>query len=133
MYKAMSGGEGEWRDGVFSHASPQQSYEASASQYADGSLGAVRLRAQGARRRGRHGMSGAFQDGSLGRTFLPAFTGPQMRGLGYVFRDGVLGDDVTVSLPGVSTSQPKPKWSPDLASIGLGVMAGALLFYVVKL
>ena len=85
---------------------------------------------------------GYRQMNGLGRTFLPAFSPREMQGLGYVvkdgslghaYHDGVLGDDVTVSLPTVTTSAPKPAWKPDLASIGVGVIAGGLLFYFAKL
>lgn len=92
---------GAWRDGMFSHAAPLQDYQASVKQFQEGSLGAVRLRAPHGRRHGR-AMSGAFQDGTLGRSFLPAFTPQQMQGLGYAYRDGSLGDDITTTVAGAA-------------------------------
>ncbi len=133
MYKAI--GEAAYNDGLFSQAEPWQKYQASVSQFGDGAIGAISRAMSGAGR--------ATRDGSLGRTFLPAFGARAMRGLGHAYRDGSLGqayrdgslgDNVTVSLPGVSTSpSTPPPWKPDLVSAGLGVMAGALLFYGIKL
>jgi hypothetical protein len=54
-----------------------------------------------------------------------------MQGLGYAYRDGVLGADPSATIQ--IGPQPTPAWKPDLASAGIGVMAGALLFYVLKL
>ncbi len=105
MYKAMSGPEGEWHDGVFSQAAPWQGYQASLEEFENGALGASSRVVPGAPwrfrvRRGRPvaGPGVAFQDGSLGRSFLQAFPRQQhrgMRGLGQAFRDGSLGDAVS--------------------------------------
>ena len=73
----------------------------------------------------------SYQDGTLGRTFLPAFSPQAMQGLGYAYQDGVLGADGSATIQ--IGPQPAPAWKPDLASAGIGVMAGALLFYVLKL
>lgn len=101
MYKAM-GDESAFRDGVFSHAAPRQSYQASRGQFADGSLGAF---SRSASHRGRHGvrsaprlqghrLSGfgatAYHDGSLGQLSYTAF---QDGSLGQAWRDGSLGAD----------------------------------------
>lgn len=158
MYKAI--GEAAYNDGLFSQAAPLQKYQASVSQFTEGSLGATsrliantnhRLlrRRSGASRRppcpsprdpgyARARAAGCAMPSfhplvGLGSTFLPAFTPREMSGLGYVYNDGSLGDDVTVSLPSVTTTQPKPSWKPDLASVGVGVIAGALLLHFVKL
>ena len=135
MYKAI--GEAAYNDGLFSQAAPIQKYQASVSQFGDGAIGAI---AKVARRYptgkppSSHSLLQAVNSGSLGRTFLPAFGARAMRGLGHAYRDGSLGDTVSVSLPGVTTAPSAPApWKPDLASIGLGVMAGGLLFYLVKL
>jgi hypothetical protein len=137
MYKAMSGSnEGQWRDGVFSQAAPLQDYQASLSEFADGTLGSSLSRPRPSLRYRTRPKAYKRPVAGFGRTFLPAFTPQQMRGLGFgqAYHDGSLGDDVTVSIPGVTaTPAPAPAWKPDLASIGIGVMAGALLFYVVKL
>lgn len=101
MYKAMSGPEGEWHDGVFSHAAPWQGYQASLEEFESGSLGSGARRSQRVTKLRRGPVSGlgqAFQDGSLGRTFMQAFPRQQrrsMRGLGHVYQDGVLGDAVS--------------------------------------
>jgi hypothetical protein len=156
MYKAI--GEDAYNDGLFSQAAPLQRYQASVSQFNEGSLGATswlvantnhaRMRRRlGASRRppcpsprdpgyARARASGCAMPSrpiaGLGHTFLPAFTPREMSGLGQAYHDGSLGDDLTVSLPGVSTSPAKPAWKPDLASVGIGVMAGALLLHFVK-
>lgn len=150
MYKAI--GEAAYNDGLFSQAAPLQDYQASVSQFGDGGLGATSYliprqapsapRYQQARGGGHRagaslfpmfnsmrGLGNAYQDGSLGRTFLPAFSKRAMQGLGYAYRDGSLGDAVTVQLPGVTSTPAASPWKPDLASIGVGVIAGGLLFY----
>lgn len=133
MYKSI--GEASYNDGLFSQAAPYQDYQASVSQFGDGALGATsRLVRSTTARRARRGVAGpgsAYQDGMLGRTFLPAFSPQAMRGLGYTYRDGVLGADPSATIQ--IGPQPTPAWKPDLASAGIGVMAGALLFYVLKL
>lgn len=111
MYKAMSGsGEAEWRDGVFAKAAPWQAYQASLNEFESGSLGVAPVGARSKRdrlallmSRGRGVQSplptpqaGAFRSGALGRSFLPAFTRRQMRGLGYAYQDGSLGDTTTL-------------------------------------
>lgn len=75
------------------------------------------------------GPGATYADGSLGRTFLPAFSKRAMQGLGYAYHDGSLGDAVTVQLPGVTSTPAASSWKPDLASLGVGVIAGGLLFY----
>ncbi len=112
MYKAMNGPESEWQDGVFSQAAPWQGYQASLEEFENGALGASSRVVPGApwrfrvrrgappsvRNRPVAGPGMAFQDGSLGRTFLQAFPRqqhPGMRGLGQAFRDGSLGDAVS--------------------------------------
>ncbi len=151
MYKGI--GESSYNDGLFSQAAPYQDYQASVSQFGDGSLGAIsrltgggrvstnvrRARPHASRRPTpllptRSGVSGAghaYQDGMLGRTFLPAFSPQAMQGLGYAYQDGVLGADPSATIQ--IGPQTAPSWKPDLASAGIGVMAGALLFYVLKL
>ena len=42
------------------------------------------------------GAGTSYADGTLGRTFLPAFSDRAMQGLGYTFRDGVLGDATSI-------------------------------------
>lgn len=145
MYKAI--GEAAYNDGLFSQAAPFQAFQASVSQFGDGGLGATSRLVSSSRApvkrhpraRGAAGFGNAFHDGSLGnayrdgslgnRTFLPAFSKRAMQGLGYTFRDGVLGDDVTVSIPGVTSTPVPAAWKPDLASVGVGLIAGGLLFY----
>jgi hypothetical protein len=138
MYKGI--GEAAYNDGLFSQAAPFQDYQASVSQFGDGALGAVaslvprglvRTNERRARHRAISGAGVAYQDGTLGRTFLPAFSPQAMRGLGYAYQDGVLGADGSATIQ--IGPQPAPAWKPDLASAGIGVMAGALLFYVLKL
>lgn len=134
MYKGI--GEAAYNDGLFSQAAPFQDYQASVSQFGDGALGAVARLVSGPRRtranfRAISGPGHSYQDGTLGRTFLPAFSPQAMRGLGYAYRDGVLGADGSATIQ--IGPQPAPAWKPDLASAGIGVMAGALLFYVLKL
>jgi hypothetical protein len=151
MYKGI--GESAYNDGLFSQAAPFQEYQASVSQFGDGALGAFsRLAPPGlvstnVRRRASHrpgtlpprgghslvGMGNAYHDGVLGHTFLPAFSPQEMRGLGYAYRDGVLGADPSATIQIGPPIQTAPSWKPDLASAGIGVMAGALLFYVLKL
>lgn len=113
MYKAINGSDpntSEWQDGMFSQAVPLQDYQASTEEFESGSMGALRIDPRSGQRRvaghrrilplPRHGQmnslvgfGNAFRDGSLGnRTFLPAFTAQQMRGLGGAYRAGVLGD-----------------------------------------
>ncbi len=151
MYKAI--GEAAYNDGLFSQAAPLQDYQASVSQFGDGGLGATSsLAPRQAKLRHRRGdrrlplyaravagpgasyadgtLGNAYHDGSLGsRTFLPAFSKRAMQGLGYAYHDGSLGDAVTVQLPGVTSAPAASPWKPDLASIGVGVIAGGLLFY----
>lgn len=90
MYRAI-GDDSAWRDGVFSHASPGQSYQASRQEYAGGSLGATSRLVSSARMQrdranmGRRAMKGpAFRDGTLGA-------------YGRAFRSGSLGDDVSTT------------------------------------
>lgn len=74
MYKAIGSNEGQWRDGVFSLAAPLQDYQASLSEFADGSLGFSSLSRPRPSLRGRQrpkaykrGVSGEedlFDDGS---------------------------------------------------------------------
>ena len=95
MYKGI--GEAAYNDGLFSQAAPFQDYQASVSQFGDGALGAVARLVSGPRRtranfRAVSGPGHSYQDGTLGRTFLPAFSPQAMRGLGYAYQDGVLGD-----------------------------------------
>ncbi len=147
MYKAI--GEAAYNDGLFSQAAPLQDYQASVSQFGDGGLGATSSLAPRQAMRGRYlrapsshgdrrvplfaravsGPGASYADGTLGRTFLPAFSKRAMQGLGYAFRDGSLGDAVTVQIPGVTSTPAASPWKPDLASIGVGVIAGGLLFY----
>lgn len=149
MYKAMgvTGQDGSWRDGVFSQADPFTPYQGSVNQAGDGSLGAIRLpqrrENKSLRPRAVKGY-GALPPGSprqrpfhMNRlrhpnTLLPAFGPAAMQGLGYTFRDGVLGDDATIPNISITAGQPAAtpaKWSPDLASIGIGVVVGAALLY----
>lgn len=139
MYKGI--GESSYNDGLFSQAAPFQNFQGSVSQFAEGSLGvvsapaaarALRMRQRFLRpRRGVAGPGSPFQDGTLGRTFLPAFSPQTMRGLGYTYNDGVLGADPSATIQIGPTAT--PAWKPDLASAGIGVIAGALLFYVLKI
>jgi len=48
-------------------------------------------------RQGVSGPGASYNGGSLGRTFLPAFSAREMQGLGYSFRDGSLGDVIDVA------------------------------------
>ena len=86
MFTAVNGHS--FRDGVFSHASPGQSYESSVRQYHEGSLGASR--------RG-----------------WPR----SVRGMGRSFRDGVLGDDSS-SASTTSDTPTQIIIGPNGASIG---------------
>ncbi len=154
MYKAI--GEAAYNDGLFSQAAPFQAFQASVSQFGDGGLGATsrlvsssrfstKRRARG-RVPGHHTYAGlgapgasyadgtlgnAYHDGSLGsRTFLPAFSKRAMQGLGYTFRDGVLGDDVTVSVPGVAVASPQAQEAQKQFNRGLLVWGGVMTLAV---
>ncbi len=125
MYRAV--GENSWRDGVFSHAAPAQSYQGSTRQFADGSLGATARLVSG--------QNGAYRDGALGRRPLL----PSLRGaLGHVFRDGNLGDSGTITLPNGNVvtvgpaATPAPSYKqPAVIFIG-GMIIGALGYYFWK-
>jgi hypothetical protein len=140
MYRAI--GENAWRDGLFSHAAPNQSYQASVQQYADGSLGAIGRLASRAemqrnhslsQRRGRpvaprHGLHGAYRDGSLGRLLLPQLTRQSMTGigssayrdgsLGAAYRDGSLGLGATTTDPGAAPTLSLPPVTPTTINVG---------------
>ena len=140
MYKSMSGNEGEWNDGVFSHAAPLQQYQASLREFENGALGAlVRVDPKGAvRRRGRYVSVRRPMQG-MGKTFLPAFTREQMRGLGHVYQDGVLGADATtspsISIPAVTITEGTPVatgWKFDITSMFLGMAAGFVACKLLK-
>ncbi len=140
MYRAI--GDASFQDGVFSQGAQQQAYQASLKQFADGALGGGDRRLHRLTRQRVRAQSG------MGNTFLPAFTPRQMKGLGlgHAFRDGVLGDDstaattalpssATITLPSITTTPATPaptKWSPDVASVGIGMIVGGLLFYALK-
>lgn len=98
MYRAI-GDESAWRDGLFSHAAPGQSYQASRQEYAGGSLGATsRLVSharmdemrQARRKPALHGP--AYRSGSLG-----AYAA------GRAYRSGSLGDAAAATAPAAST------------------------------
>jgi hypothetical protein len=151
MYRAI-GDSSSWRDGVFSHASPSQPYQASSSQYGDGTLGAVSFdpRRRQTRGGGSRGRATGHRHGGL---LLPRLTPPRpiagmgeyfqsMSGLGHVYQDGVLGADsttITVGPSGASigpTPTPPPpvpffKTPGGLAFIGIGI-AGILYFALHK-
>lgn len=111
MYRAI-GDESSWRDGVFSHAAPFQDYQASVSQFEEGSLGAFArpaTRSEMARNaRSRRpkapqmrGFGSSFRDGSLGS---------------YAYRAGSLGDDPVAS---PSTQLPAmPSLTPTTINVG---------------
>jgi hypothetical protein len=136
MYKGI--GESAYNDGLFSQAAPFQNYQGSVSQFAEGSLGA--LRRHGLRR--TRPLRGSFQDGSLGRTFLPAFSPQAMRGLGYTYQDGVLGETVAESTacepirtcmsPILSNTEPMDKAMKDpfnqLVAVSIVGIVGYLIY-----
>ncbi len=93
MYRAI-GDESSWRDGVFSHAAPIQDYQASVSQFEEGSLGVyarpasrseLARNARSHKRPAMRGFGASFRDGSLGEAY----------------RSGVFGDTApsTINLP----------------------------------
>lgn len=134
MYRAV--GENSFRDGVFSHASPGQAYQASRGQFRDGSLGASN--------------QSSFKDGSLGRKpLLPRLTRGQMSGLGNssafrdgslgrAFRDGSLGEGTTVTIGpnGITAVPTAPVETPFYVKpaflICAGLAGGFALYAVLK-
>lgn len=133
MYRAV--GENSWRDGVFSHAAPAQSYQGSTRQFADGALGATARLVQ----------NGAFRDGALGRRpLLPSLKGAlgsvfRDGSLGRgVFRDGSLGDSGTVTLPNGNVvtvgpaAQAVPFYKQPAAILAGGIVIGAVGYYLWK-
>lgn len=140
MYKAISGNEGEWNDGVFSQAAPLQQYQASLREFENGALGALTKRPDPRFvRRGRYVSVRRPMQG-MGKTFLPAFTREEMRGLGHAYQDGVLGADSTTASPSISIpavtitegSQPAPAWKFDLTSMFIGMAAGFITCKLLK-
>jgi len=108
MYRAI-GDESSWRDGVFSHAAPFQDYQASVSQFEEGSLGVY------ARPLNRSEMA---RNHTSRRRAAPS----RMAGFGAVgtqYRSGVFGDATTpaaaptapstINLPAIPGSTAAPQ------------------------
>jgi hypothetical protein len=102
MYRAI-GDESSWRDGVFSHAAPFQDYQASVSQFEEGSLGAY---------------ARPLNRSEMARNHSSRRRPARMAGFGSLaYRSGILGDTTPVATP--STSIPAmPSITPTTIQVG---------------
>lgn len=139
MYRAV--GESSWRDGVFSHAAPGQSYQSSVREYADGGLGATVQLVGGNRRALMTPRGGSHHRSAiLGPPRMPGLRGFgsvfRDGSLGSAYRDGSLGDSASVTLPNgqqvnvssgpVVTAVP---WYKTPLGMAAGAVAGAAAVY----
>lgn len=124
MYRAI-GDESSWRDGVFSHAAPFQDYQASTSQFEEGSLGVYArplnrsemARNHSSRRKPQRmaGFGSSFRDGSLGNAYrsgilgdtAPAATPPSTINLPTIPGSSAAATTITIGPNGI-TSAPTP-------------------------